>query len=867
MYLDPETYHEIREKLTAPEGKFRLVESDKFEFEPEPIVLGDYETLDELKENLPSGQWYAYDDEGDLVANSEDVIKARISLGPGESAPEGFTEQRGPKGGRFYESEEQAPEKPEATGDQAPAPEGKTAQSLDDLKRRGPGEGEEIGIANKQLMNEILTQGTFGLVSAGRNPEHEEDSKLTDEQIQARTEELRNDLIEKGYVFTKVIGNYGENEDSFLVMVHDAEEGDVVELGTKYNQDSIIFTKSGQNNLIFTTGENQGKRYVGQGHQELPAEQESFFTQVDMVEEEGPWKFTLNFDFDQLQDGETGPEIQEAEEEPDHTPEEALETADTAQEEIVEDPIEEEEPEPEPEEEPEEEPEKIKVMSTKQIKAKLKNIFSKQWKTGKKVNFDYVRKTKAHTDIGIAGRFLQIDNGKILKKGWQRGSMQFDNPLVIPHANWGEDLTKAFDLSGRNLSEAIVAQGHDGLVTLKGKKVSDIIELHSVRKTLMKSVNIQKPFAGFKDFADCEAQNQDKEDPGAYCAVIQRNVEGDSTKEKRAVTCGKLENVKYLPGILKIANHAGQNEDAMEVHWADDMYYISKGEDVVWEGTSAVEARNEWRERTGKALIFMTKSDHLPTMDTVWADANLQEREKMTEILGQRNTTFYAKKDWNNLPVKFRGDLIKDAPVVTSTPGAYNPSHRRRRELIEYVGQQIQIVAKEEDLELDIEKQDDIFIKFLLASTYQKAFQGVSKTLSDQAKAQMVRMLLKQDSMQEIAVYLARKLKIQDAQAEKIARTEVQAIQNGIREYAFKQSDPEDHNVYKWLGPQDHRTTKICERIKKRSARGVKMDKLRQIVKEEVEKGIKRGELPADFDPREWTPHYQCRHRFIRHFR
>ena len=37
---------------------------------------------------------------------------------------------------------------------------------------------------------------------------------------------------------------------------------------------------------------------------------------------------------------------------------------------------------------------------------------------------------------------------------------------------------------------------------------------------------LQKPFAGYKDFADCVAKNQSKSDPEAYCATIMRAVEG-----------------------------------------------------------------------------------------------------------------------------------------------------------------------------------------------------------------------------------------------------------------------------------------------------------------------------------------------------
>ena len=41
------------------------------------------------------------------------------------------------------------------------------------------------------------------------------------------------------------------------------------------------------------------------------------------------------------------------------------------------------------------------------------------------------------------------------------------------------------------------------------------------------SAYVCMPFAGYKDFADCENQNKDKGDTGAYCGSIQSKVEGD----------------------------------------------------------------------------------------------------------------------------------------------------------------------------------------------------------------------------------------------------------------------------------------------------------------------------------------------------
>ena len=43
---------------------------------------------------------------------------------------------------------------------------------------------------------------------------------------------------------------------------------------------------------------------------------------------------------------------------------------------------------------------------------------------------------------------------------------------------------------------------------------------------------IKIPFADYKDFDDCVSKNQDKEDPEAYCAEIERQA-GRVFKEER----------------------------------------------------------------------------------------------------------------------------------------------------------------------------------------------------------------------------------------------------------------------------------------------------------------------------------------------
>lgn len=101
-----------------------------------------------------------------------------------------------------------------------------------------------------------------------------------------------------------------------------------------------------------------------------------------------------------------------------------------------------------------------------------------------------------------------------------------------------------------------------------------------------------------------------------------------------------------------------------------------------------------------------------------------------------------------------------------------------------------------------------------------------------------------------------------DAQAfrlERIARTESQHVVNVGRAEGFKRQDPEGDFVYRWAGPNDHRTTPICSRIKTRTGDGKNLEQLAEIVRAES----LRGNGPK-WVYRDWTPHIQCRHRLLR---
>lgn len=237
--------------------------------------------------------WHKKDDEYERMRH---IKKAKVYVKNPNEVPQGARLEQGPKGGQYYESSAKAQQ--DQRGLKPYNPEQLKIKVLTDFKRRSPGQGIEKSIESEDEMKIILQETRYGLVSAGRNPENEIDRKLTPEQIQQRHLNLKRELVKRGYVFTPVVGNYGDMEDSFLVMMHDAEEREVVEIGRAFNQDSVIFVEKGHNSMIYTTGEKAGKRLRGDGWQLLPKEQKEYYTQVNL--RGGFFKFSLNFNWEQL---------------------------------------------------------------------------------------------------------------------------------------------------------------------------------------------------------------------------------------------------------------------------------------------------------------------------------------------------------------------------------------------------------------------------------------------------------------------------------------------------------------------------------------------------------------------------------------
>lgn len=81
------------------------------------------------------------------------------------------------------------------------------------------------------------------------------------------------------------------------------------------------------------------------------------------------------------------------------------------------------------------------------------------------------------------GRYMSDDTDSHhlpLQKGWERGQVDFDNPLYVPHeyGAWKQSLSQAHGgLTGQGLSQALLAKGHDGVITHDKYGIGEIVDI------------------------------------------------------------------------------------------------------------------------------------------------------------------------------------------------------------------------------------------------------------------------------------------------------------------------------------------------------------------------------------------------------
>lgn len=116
-------------------------------------------------------------------------------------------------------------------------------------------------------------------------------------------------------------------------------------------------------------------------------------------------------------------------------------------------------------------------------------------------------------------------------------------------------------------------------------------------------------------------------------------------------------------------------------------------------------------------------------------------------------------------------------------------------------------------------------------------------------------------SVLDLAKSLRERTDLTEYESFRIARTEMAALTNRARElYYESREDLDDEALFRWTGPQDHRTTDACEWLKAQTKDGVTLDRLIELQKEASERFF------PSLDFRRHVIHPFERHTYVRHY-
>jgi hypothetical protein len=134
-------------------------------------------------------------------------------------------------------------------------------------------------------LRELLESGDYAVLTSDK-------TGLPEEELARRRRELLEELRNRGYEPIPVRGRYSEEgvvEHSFLVP--GMRERDALELGAKYDQESVLVGGKG---LVYTSGPYRGHVVQTTGETSIQGPERLFFTEVDTPE--GVVKFSVRLD-------------------------------------------------------------------------------------------------------------------------------------------------------------------------------------------------------------------------------------------------------------------------------------------------------------------------------------------------------------------------------------------------------------------------------------------------------------------------------------------------------------------------------------------------------------------------------------------
>lgn len=215
------------------------------------------------------------------------------------------------------------------------------------------------------------------------------------------------------------------------------------------------------------------------------------------------------------------------------------------------------------------------------------------------------------------------------------------------------------------------------------------------------------------------------------------------------------------------------------------------------------------------------------------------------------------QKVLNRIPrlIKERGKQRAFLEVDGLTDDVWKGMQKKVVKIIEdeYVKQYKGVSVKlgsPDKLALEIVKRDYI---------REASFIKLKKDLKRKAMRTIAKGIRKNLTIPQMTKLLQKELGVIESRAELIARNETHHITNTARERAYTTLGKVARRemLFRWIGPMDFRTTTYCRTIHRRTNRGVKLDRLKQIISEEAD--------PKWYNPqRPFSPHANCRHILLR---
>jgi len=155
----------------------------------------------------------------------------------------------------------------------------------------------------------------------------------------------------------------------------------------------------------------------------------------------------------------------------------------------------------------------------------------------------------------LVGRPVGLDHAKLpiygayaIDSEWNEEEKQLEALLLVPpeyvkKVHDGAISKSSIEYTWRDIEDkpegkefiGLSINRIDLLETLKPGDANATVTLFEAKKQLgsvLAEVTLGESFAGYRDMEDCIAQNQDKEDPAAYCATIMRATETSTPVEK-----------------------------------------------------------------------------------------------------------------------------------------------------------------------------------------------------------------------------------------------------------------------------------------------------------------------------------------------